>query len=481
MKENPYRLKGRRGKWGRGESASTDFSSSPFSLLSFSFHKGGGTKGSQAGEGSVVFSPAKILLLLLTFSLISSACQHIGSKQSVQPRTMRDVPAERLAYSFNADVPAPEGADAEEPAALEAVKNDFDSRRMEEALVRTVASPDGQRALALYETDETAKGEFRIDLYSSDGRFLRNLTPPDLSGAFAPTVAWSPDGNSITFIGRKALAPKPSPTPLVPLTGASPIEPVPVPSIAPAFAPVPVFSTEQVYICNRDGFDLKPLTTREGLIYFYIAWAPDGHALVALACKEDEWDARERESKMPAGRPRLIALDGSERLLDDSLTEAAPAWSPDSSKVATAFETDVAIYDAATTTPTQARIPLHDPLLTASADYDEQKLKKRTGNENGNSSGVTSSSGSGQVYSFNPIVRLLWADDKTLYFKTAYVRLFPDRMINTYQRWHVLHLSPQAAVLSSTIHTGDIRNLHAARHKQFLAPSESEAYESARC
>src|SRR5207253_6281756 len=120
---------------------------------------------------SAQFSLYKILLLLLTFSLLLSACLHTGSKQSVQPRTMRDVPAERLAYSFNPDVPAPSGADAEEPAAIEAVKNDFDSRRTEEALVRTVASPDGQRALALYETDETAKGEFRIDIYSSDGRF----------------------------------------------------------------------------------------------------------------------------------------------------------------------------------------------------------------------------------------------------------------------------------------------------------------------
>ena len=441
MKEKPYRLKGEKGKRGRGEIAQPRFSSLPFILFTFYPQK----------FYSALFSLTKILLLLLTFSLISSACRHMGSKQSVQPRTMRDVPAERLAYSFNPDVPVPEGADAEEPAVLEAVKNDFDSRRTEEALVRTVASPDGQRALALYETDETAKGEFRIDIYSSDGRFLRNLTPPDLAGAFAPTVAWSPDGNSIAFIGRKALAPKPSPTPLVPLTGENPVEPVPAPTVAPAFAPIPVFNTEQIYTCNRDGFDLKPLTTREGLIYFYIAWAPDGHALASLACKEDEWDSREREAKLPSGRPRLIGVDGSERLLDDNLTEAQPAWSPDSSKVATAFETDVAIYDATSSSPTQARIPLRDPLLTASVDYDEQKLKKRTGNANGNASvgsQASGASGGGQPYSFNPIVQLTWTDDKTLYFKTAYMRVFPDRTINTYQRWHVLHLSPQATVLS---------------------------------
>ena len=110
---------------------------------------------------------------------------------------------------------------------------------------------------------------------------------------------------------------------------------------------MPLFNTEQIYICNRDGFDLRPLTTREGLIYFYVAWAPDNHALVALACREAEWNARERELKLPAGRPRLVSLDGGERLLDDALAEAQPVWSPDSSKVATAFDTDAAIHDAA--------------------------------------------------------------------------------------------------------------------------------------
>ena len=95
--------------------------------------------------------------------------------------------------------------------------------------------------------------------------------------------------------------------------------PVASPSIAPLFPPVASFYTEQIYICNRDGYDLKPLTGREGLIYFYFVWAPDGHALAALACKEDEWNAREQQYKLPAGRPRLIELDGSERLLDDGL------------------------------------------------------------------------------------------------------------------------------------------------------------------
>ena len=33
-------------------------------------------------------------------------------------------------------------------------------------------------------------------------------------------------------------------------------------------------------------------------------------------------------------------MDGSERLLDDRLTEALPTWSPDSAKIATGFESE---------------------------------------------------------------------------------------------------------------------------------------------
>ena len=231
--------------------------------------------------------------------------------------------------------------------------------------------------------------------------------------------------------------------------------------MAPAFAPVASFDTEQIYIANRDGYDLKPLTSREGLIYFYFAWAPDGHAMVALACKEDEWNARERQYRSPAGRPRLIQPDGTERLLDDGLTDALPVWSPDSSKVATAFDTDVAIYDAVNNKPTQARLPLGDRLLSASVTYEEKTVIKKaepsknpTQNttKNTNSKSATASPTPTPTQpttpaSFNPIVRVEWPAPERLYFQTAYVRLMPSEAINTFQRWHLLTLSPQAAVL----------------------------------
>ncbi|HYJ46735.1 MAG TPA: hypothetical protein VEV81_08985, partial [Pyrinomonadaceae bacterium] len=214
--------------------------------------------------------------------------------------------------------------------------------------------------------------------------------------------------------------------------------------VGPNFAPVQVFDTEQVYISDRDGFQLRPLTTRGGLIYFYLSWAPDGHALVALACREDEWEAREREHKLPAGRPRLIETDGRERLLDDGLTDAAPVWSPDSSKVAAGFDTDVKIYDAVSPTPTQAAIPLRDALMSASAAYDEKALKSK-GKSNEGGGGKAAEQAGGAPVSFNPIVRLLWPEDKTIYFQTAYIRIYANEPVNTFQRWHRLNLSRQAA------------------------------------
>jgi hypothetical protein len=391
--------------------------------------------------GKPLFLTCSFLAALCAFLVVG--CKNVIERQNVVPRVLRDVPAKNLAYRLAADV-TPPSTDIEDLDKFAAVANDFSTKRKDEILLRTVVSPDGRRVLALYGTADEPGSTFRIDLYSSDGQFLRNLIPPDLSCVFPETVTWSPDGNFINFIAHRRVMPSPSPTPPnepEPEAGASP---APAPSIAPLFAPVASFNTEQIYICNRDGYDLKPLTSREGLIYFYFVWAPDGHAMAALACKEDEWTVRERQHKMPAGRPRLIAPDGTERLLDDALTDALPVWSPDASKVATAFDTDVAIYDAGGKTPTQARLPLAEQLLAASAAYD-QKTTVRKANSNANT--PTSSSAPSVPASFNPIVRLDWRRPETLYFQTAYVLLMPNETINTFQRWHSLNISAQAAVL----------------------------------
>ncbi len=394
------------------------------------------------------FTPGKLrrpalLITLLLFALVSACSSIIPRGDNVLPRVLRDVPAQRLAYKFQPDITLPDEIKGEDTDyKIEAIQLDFDSRRPNDALVRTVRSPDGHRALVLYNAADEPSQAFRIDLYASEGNFIRNLTPPDLSCVFPEAVLWSPDGNSITFIAHKNVKPAPSPTPLD-ATPPEPIEAAPLPTVAPTFAPVQVFNTEQIYICNRDGFDLKPLSSREGLIYFYSAWAPDSHAIVALACRESEWDERERAYKLPIGRPRLINLDGTERLLDDDLTEALPVWSPDSSKVATAFEADVKIYDAATSKPTQAVIKLREQLIAASRIHEEQ----RAANQNQTATSPGSSSQSAIPASYNPIVRLEWSAPETLYFQTAYIRLIPNDPITTFQRWHILTLSAQAAIL----------------------------------
>lgn len=390
-----------------------------------------------------------ITILGMLFSACSS-CSSIVSRQDVRPLVLRDVPAQRLAYKFEGDVNLPaEIKNDDTDDKIEAIQADFNTRRENDALVRTVRSADGQRALALYGVADEPSQEFHIDLYSADGRFLRNLTPPDLACVFPETVAWSPDGNFVTFIAHKGVKPTPSPTPPgapAPETEAPATEATPLPSVAPAFAPVALFNTEQIYICNRDGYDLRPLTSREGLIYFYAVWAPDNHALVAMACKESEWDAREKQFRLPTGRPRLLTLDGKERLLDDELTEALPVWCPDSSKVAAGYDSDLMIYDAATAKPTQARIRLHDALVAASRIYEERSLSGKKGSGADNSA-KPAAGNSDSPASLNPAIRLEWVTPDKVFFETAYVRLMPGDPITTFQRWHLVTLSAQAAVL----------------------------------
>jgi Tol biopolymer transport system component len=388
----------------------------------------------------------RLVALLLAASLLAFgiACKSDSEAQRVRPRQLRDVPSQRLAFTLTADVEPPANISTEEAKPIQAIQQDFDVRRKDEALVlhRTVASPDGQRALALYSGQDEPSTTFHIDLYASSGSFIRNLTPPDLAIVFQDSVLWSADSGYIAFIGRKAAQPQASPTP----PGLEPPEvlesPTPTPTVMPAFPPIATFSTEQVYVCNRDGYDLRPLTTRDGLIYFALSWAPDGHALSALACKESEWDAREREFKTPSGRPRVISLDGQERLLDDQLAQAPPAWSPDSAKIATAFDVDIGIYDATARAPTQARIVLRERMLTASAAFDERSASKKSPDQSKPNAASTTT---GVPVSFNPIVRIEWPVPEKLYVQTGYLDL--RNALPTFSRWHLLTLSPQAAVL----------------------------------
>lgn len=413
---------------------------------------------------------------LLTVVCLVSGCKQMkeGAGLSVVPKELRDVPADRLSFRFEPDVSEeslPERLRKDEPdEPLAPIKAAFETGRKTDALIRTVPDPTGQRALALYGTSETSSSntDFRIDLYSADGQFLRNVLPQDLTGVFPAEVSWSPDGQHILFSGIRNPALSASPTPeeaapppdLSATPGAAEPTPQPAPSVAPIIPSVQTFRTEQVYVGDRDGFNLRPLTSREGLIYFRLAWSPDGTQLAALACKEEEWDARRSQGYLPAGRPRLITLEGQERLLDDRLTDVAPAWSPDGAKVATAFEYDLAVYDAAGSHPTAGQLSLEEPLRAASVEYDERVFKKSGPTAKGaQAASPPAGGGAGAtqppavLISLNPFVRIEWVAPETLYAQTAFVRFYRTEPLPTYKytRWHALHISPQAAVLSLLI------------------------------
>jgi|SRR5215831_154384 len=391
------------------------------------------------------FHRAVPVLLIVLPALLVTACKTVTDSQTLRPRQLRDVPAGKLAFNFQADVQPPSNLTDDTAKSLPVIQQDFEGKRPNDALLRTISSPDGQRALALYGTADEPTTTFRIDLYSSDGNFIRNVTPPSLAVVFQDSVAWSSDSSMFAFVGRRSVAAQPTPTPLElqPEPVLPSASPVPTQTIGPAFAPLAVFNTEQVYVCNRDGYELRPLTSRDGLIYFGLTWAPDGHAVAALACKESEWDAREKEFKTATGRPRVIGLDGKERLLDDQLAEAPPVWSPDSSKIATAFGSDIGIYDAANKNPTQARIKLNETLLTASAAYEDKLPGKKV--DSTRPDPAQSTAGAFHA-SFNPIVRLEWPIPEKMYLETAFIRLF-NEPVHTWSRWHLVTFSPQAALM----------------------------------
>src|SRR5205085_11551401 len=118
----------------------------------------------------------------------------------------------------------------------------------------------------------------------------------------------------------------------------------------------------------------KALTENEGLIYFYYAWSPDSSMLAALATTAREWKyldvltSSKGEIMTPQGRPRVIEKNGRERRLDDNQTPVRPVWSPDSAKIATAFDNQIRIYDAVGTNPSQAAIPLRNQLLLSRSE-----------------------------------------------------------------------------------------------------------------
>lgn len=412
------------------------------------------------------------------------------------PSSLKEVLSVRLNYRYEADVPAPpvDVKTGQNDGRNPAVQSDFDQNRPQELLDKTIASPDGKRVVAVYHFPTDLLSEFRLDMYSAEGKLLKKITADAMAVHFPDTIVWSPDSSTVAFVAMTRNITNVAATPTPPdggdvLTKTSPtgeansnvnasatadpeananadLPPAPATPAPPTN--VLTFRTEQIYICNADGDAVKPLTQNEGLIYFYYVWSPDSAMLAALAATGREWQYLElqandrKEQYVPVGRPRVIEKTGRERRLDDGLTAVQPVWSPDSAKIACAFDTQVRIYDSRGDTPTQAAIPLRNNLLLSSQAYDRDQGAKlnaapdantntnTNANSNVNSNAVSTLPPSAlpdpnTLVSFNPIVLLSWPTEDQLYFQTAFVKRMRNDAdsVTSFPRWHRLILTPQ--------------------------------------
>ncbi len=453
-----------------------------------------------------MLSRISIAFLIVMSLLFTAACENNLLKKA-EPRVvpLGEIPSQRLNYRFEADVPAT-GDEGKLPFQSqernELIQSDFDNNRPLDILDRTITSPDKQRVAAVYRKLEDEVTEFRLDIYSTKGNLVRQITHEEMAIHFPDTILWSPDSKNIAFVamvrGRtkdieqkdviKKATPTPTPEPEIVETDESSAENSNTESnstensntensnteTSPDETPEPpkeviTFRTEQIYLSDANGGNVKPLTQNEGLIYFYFNWSPDSNALASLATTITEWRIRKARMNnagqifIPQGRPRMVEKNGRERLLDDYPTTVHPEWSPDSTKVAVAFNKQIRIYDAIGERPTQAAIPLNNDLLLASKAYEDKQ--KEEGNElesNTNTEENTNAAKSNSnvvveqskttlpdaksLVSFNPIINLEWNQETLLYLQTGWVRNFDDAIENTssYFRWHRLVLSPQA-------------------------------------
>jgi hypothetical protein len=440
-------------------------------------------------------------IIVFTLLLATIACQKsIFESSTVSPASLRDVPALRLSYRYEADVPAPSDptklAPVEEKNA--AVQADFDANRPQEILIKTIVSPNKQRILTVYQRLGDPDASFRLDMYSADAKFLRRVTPETMTADFPDIIVWSPDSASVAFVaiaregGLNSLTPVPVPpaansntntaanknanaanvnanTNANTSTETTPEQSAPATPVGDAAPNVITFRTEQIYICNSEGLDVKPITQNEGLIYYYFVWSPDSSMLASLAATYQEWRYLQMQADkngevfLPLGRPRIVEKNGRERRLDDNLTAARPVWSPDSAKVAVAYGYDkqnpqIRIYDSIGNQPTQAAIPLRNQLLISSQAYDQKINNEQSAQGNANTEAMNTNANPAQpsmtlpdektLVSFQPIIALEWSLDGELYFQTGFVKQYKTGDgARSSLRWHRLVLSPQATAI----------------------------------
>lgn len=409
---------------------------------------------------------------------IGAGCDSgIFRNTNTAPPSVGTVPAVRLNFRYEPDVPPPaiEGAQPAVQTLNDAVQADFDTNRAQEIVDQMITSPDKKRVAVVYHKVTDYSSEYRMDMYSVDGKLIRKMTSDAMAVHFPDTIVWAPDSSSIAFVAMlRVVAPDLGLTQTSPPAAAnsnsaadpaapSPeanTEPSPAqPTVQTPAAPTGIltFRSEQIYVGDADGAGVKPITTNEGLIYFYYAWSPDSTMLLALAATTREWkylemtSAGKGEAMVPQGRLRIVEKNGRERRLDDNLTSVRPVWSPDSTKAAAAFETQVRIYDATGVNPTQAAIPLRNQLLISAQAYDrEQQRASQAGNTDAGpapqpTQELSTLPDEKLLVSYNPIVELAWTTADLLYLQTAYLKRMRNEADNvrSFSRWHRLVFTPQ--------------------------------------
>ncbi|MGI8494629.1 MAG: hypothetical protein ACR2L1_04855, partial [Pyrinomonadaceae bacterium] len=112
-------------------------------------------------------------LFLIALALTVFGCQRSpfqNQANSTAPATLRDIPALKLNYRFEPDVPAPaaDAAAASHQTTAEeknaAVQDDFDTARPQEILEKTFTSPDKQRVVAVYKKAGDLFSDYRLDM-----------------------------------------------------------------------------------------------------------------------------------------------------------------------------------------------------------------------------------------------------------------------------------------------------------------------------
>src|SRR6185503_3352049 len=112
------------------------------------------------------------------------------------------VPAVRLNFRYEGDVPAPQTDQQNAPEERnQAVQADFDNGRpQDELLDKTISSANKQNILAVWHRAGDADGEFRLDMYDAAGHMQKRLTADTMSAKFPDTIRWSPDSSTVAFV-----------------------------------------------------------------------------------------------------------------------------------------------------------------------------------------------------------------------------------------------------------------------------------------